>query len=277
MEQPARDGSYDVSVHIGGMAIGLRTYNPAFLRILEERYGGFLSSSARPDFEFEIDLVPPGKISADEDVRVVHDSGRWSIERGDFRAEWDPALGRGRIRQSINPYSIDSVLRIVHTLLLARSGGFLAHAASAVRNGRAFLFAGRSGAGKTTISRLAPPDVRLLTDEVSYVRPQGAEGSRSPGGYLAFGTPFAGELARVGENLSAPVAALYLLAQGPENRLEAVGPAEAGRALLENILFFAEDPELVSLVFQSACEFVSRVLVQRLVFVPDSRVWEMIG
>ena len=58
--------------------------------------------------------------------------------------------------------------------------------------------------------------------------------------------------------------------------LEAVGLAEAGRALLESILFFAEDPELVSLVFQSACEFVSRVPVQRLVFVPDSRVWEMI-
>jgi len=266
-----------VSVQIGGMAIGLRTDNPSFLRMLEERYGGFLSASTRPDFEFEIDLAPPGKLSEDEDVRVVHDSGRWSIERGDFRAEWDPVLGRGRIRQSINPYSIDSVLRIVHTLLLARSGGFLAHAASAVRNGRAFLFAGRSGAGKTTISRLAPPDVRLLTDEVSYVRPQEVEGARAAGGYLAFGTPFAGELARVGESLSAPVAALYLLAQGPENRLEAVGPAEAGRALLENILFFAEDPELVSLVFQSACEFVSRVPVQRLVFVPDSRVWKMIG
>ncbi len=161
MEDRATGVCHQVSVQIGGMAIGLRTDNPSFLRMLEERYGGFLSASTRPDFEFEIDLAPPGKLSEDEDVRVVHDSGRWSIERGDFRAEWDPALGRGRIRQSINPYSIDSVLRIVHTLLLARSGGFLAHAASAVRNGRAFLFAGRSGAGKTTISRLAPPDVRL--------------------------------------------------------------------------------------------------------------------
>src|SRR5437870_1109440 len=137
------------------MAIGLRTDNPSFLRMLEERYGGFLSASTRPDFEFEIDLAPPGKLSEDEDVRVVHDSGRWSIERGDFRAEWDPALGRGRIRQSINPYSIDSVLRIVHTLLLARSGGFLAHAASAVRNGRAFLFAGDRKSTRLNSSHVA--------------------------------------------------------------------------------------------------------------------------
>jgi ABC-type iron transport system FetAB ATPase subunit len=62
------------------------------------------------------------------------------------------------------------VLRILHTLLLAAEGGFLVHAASAVRNGRAFLFAGLSGAGKTTIAGLAPPDATLLTDEISYVR-----------------------------------------------------------------------------------------------------------
>ncbi len=92
------------------------------------------------------------------------------MRRGDFRAHWDPSAGRGHIRQSANPYSIDSVLRIVHTLILAREGGFLLHSAGAIRNGRAFLFSGVSGAGKTTISRLAPPDVTLLTDEVSYIR-----------------------------------------------------------------------------------------------------------
>ncbi|MBI3667922.1 MAG: hypothetical protein HY236_17115 [Acidobacteria bacterium] len=262
-----------MAIEIGGLPVCLRTDSPAFLRLLEERYAGFVNPSARPEFEFEVDLVPRGKISEEDDVRVRFDSGTWSFERGDFRAEWLPALRRGRIRQWANPYSIDAVLRIVHTLLLARQGGFLLHAASAVRNGRAFLFSGRSGAGKTTLSRLAPPDVTLLTDEISYVRPQ-SEGAAS--GYRAFGTPFAGELARVGENLSAPVAALYFLAQGPENRLEPVPAAEAARTLLENILFFAEDPELVKLVFQSACEFVSKVPLHRLVFLPDSRVWEMI-
>ena len=114
------------------------------------------------------------------------------MERGDFRAEWEPSTGKGRIRQSANPYSIDAVLRIVHTLVLARQGGFLLHSASAIRNGKAFLFAGVSGAGKTTISRLAPADATLLTDEISYVRKQDED-------YFAFGTPFTGELAKLGE------------------------------------------------------------------------------
>jgi hypothetical protein len=50
----------------------------------------------------------------------------------------------------------------------------------------------------------------------------------------------------------------------------------ASRAFLANVLFFAEDQELVRSVFHSACEFVDQVPVCRLTFVPDSRVWEML-
>jgi hypothetical protein len=267
-------------IEIGGMPVRVNTTDPGFLGILQNRYSGFVSSSNQgaPDqsssyqeeIAFDVDLMQATFADPDADVSVTHHQGRWCLQRGDFRAEWDPAARTGRIRQTANPYSIDAVLRIVHTLVLARQGGFLLHSASAIRNGKAFLFAGVSGAGKTTISRLAPPDATLLTDEISYVRKNG-------GGYTAFGTPFTGELAKLGENVSAPLAALYLLAQGPENRIEPVVPAEAARSLLANVLFFAEDEELVQSTFHSAFEFVSRVPVSRLTFVPDARVWELIG
>jgi hypothetical protein len=259
-----------IAVDIGGMPILLRTQDAAFRALLASRYAGFVGSSSSPRFEFDVDLVAPSaEMESEEDVQVKMEDGQWRLQRGDFRAQWDPRAGYGRIRQSANPYSIDSVLRIVHTLILAREGGFLVHAASAVRNGRAFLFSGVSGAGKTTISRLTPPDAVLLTDEISYVRRDGEE-------YRACGTPFAGELARVGENRSAPIASLFFLDKGPQNRIESVDPPEAVRCLLRNILFFAEDTELVKLVFRSACEFVDRVPVKRLTFLPDERVWNMI-
>ena len=251
------------------MPVRVNTSDADFLRLLQDRYAGFVSSREDAAIEFDIDLNPPDDIDRDADVRVTHRMGRWIIERGDFRAEWNPETRRGTIRQGANPYAIDGVLRIVHTLVLAKQGGLLLHSASAVRNGKAFLFAGVSGAGKTTISRLAPADATLLTDEISYVRRQGD-------GYVAFGTPFTGELAKLGENVSAPVGALYLLAQGASNRIEAISASEATRSLLANVLFFAEDEDLVQAVFHSVFEFVSRVPVQRLTFVPDSRVWELI-
>jgi hypothetical protein len=263
-----------VAIGIGGMAIALHTQDVGFRQLLEDRYAGFIEAAFHPQFEFDVDLFEaseqfePAK-HADDDVQVRLQDGQWLLQRGDFHARWDASVGRGHIRQSRNPYAVDSVLRIVHTLILARQGGFLVHAASAIHHGRAFLFAGVSGAGKTTISRLAPADATLLTDEISYVR-------RAGNAYEAWGTPFAGELARVGENQAAPLATLFLLEKGPENRIEEVAAAEAVRLLLRNILFFAEDPELVSLVFRSACEFVEKVPVRRLIFVPDERVWEII-
>ena len=197
---------YSVVIAIGGVPVRVNTTDADFLALLEDRYAGFVNdgvanSGAQAEFEFDIDLTPPAGTDPEADVSVRYRSGRWFMERGDFRAEWDPATRSGRIRQSANPYSIDAVLRIVHTLVLVKQGGFLLHSASAIRNGKAFLFAGVSGAGKTTISRLAPPDAALLTDEVSYVR-------REHEGYIAYGTPFTGELAKLGENTSAPVAAL---------------------------------------------------------------------
>ncbi|MGD0515420.1 MAG: hypothetical protein ABSA29_19120 [Terriglobales bacterium] len=265
-----------VAIGIGGMAIALHTQDLAFRRLLEDRYAGFIEAGSHPEFEFDVDLFEasdqfePSQIKhADDDVQVSLQGGQWVLRRGDFYARWDARAGRGRIRQSRNPYAVDSVLRIVHTLILARQGGFLVHAASAIRGGRAFLFAGVSGAGKTTISRLAPPDAALLTDEISYVR-------RAGNAYEAWGTPFAGELAKVGENQAAPLNTLFLLEKGPENRIEEIAEADAVRLLLRNILFFADDPELVSLVFRSACEFVEKVPVRRLIFVPDKSVWEMI-
>jgi len=259
----------DVVVEIGGLPIRLRSDDPAFIRMIQDRYAGYVSSSDDASFEFDVELAPPGTESGDEDLRVTWDSGRWLMERGDFRAEWNHSTACGRIEQTINPYSLDSVLRIVHTLLLARKGGFLVHASSAIRNGRAFLFSGVSGAGKTTMARLAPPDAALLTDEISYVTLQ-------DGRYTAVGTPFYGELARVGENLRAPVECVYLLAKGPENKIEPIDGADAVRGLMENILFFARDPEFVKLVFDAALDFVSRVPIRRLTFAPDARVWELI-
>jgi hypothetical protein len=264
------DGN-DVAVEIGGMPIRLCTDDAAFRAVLEQRYAGFVRPAARDAaFAFDIDVIrPERRLSSAEELRVWSEDGAWRLERGDFRAQWDPRLGRGKILQSLSPYAIDSILRIVHTIIQAPEGGFLLHGASAIRNGRAFLFSGISGAGKTTISCLAPADSVLLTDEISYIR-------RQSDAYFAYGTPFAGELARLGANQAAPIERLYFLAKGPENRIDPIEMRDALRMLLRNILFFADDADLVKMVFRSACEFLGRVPAFRLTFYPDERVWDLI-
>lgn len=257
---------YGCVVEVGGLAISIRADDQQFFDSLCQRYAGFLGDSPA-EVELELDHGNYPSAATDEEVQVRHDGQEWIIRRGDFQARWDPRTGRGSIRQRRNPYAVDSVIRIVHSLILARRGGFLLHAASGICDGKAYLFSGVSGAGKTTMTRLAPNEVVLLTDEISYVRP-------SDGQYSAFGTPFTGELARSGENCSAPIAALFFLEKGSENRLDPMPAPLAVERLMRNILFFAQDHELVEMLFATACEFISHIPVYRLTFYPDARVWD---
>jgi hypothetical protein len=260
----------EVTVEIGGVPIQLWTRDPGFRRVIEERYEGFLNPGALPECRFEIQLTSNRQSAdTDEDVSVFKSGSKWCLKRGDFQAEWDLDRRAGWIRQCANPYSIDSVLRITHSLLLAMQGGFQLHASSAIRNDRAFLFAGVSGVGKTTMARLAPPDAVVLTDEISYIR-------RIDNGYRAYGTPFAGELARPGANQSAPLQQACLLRQGQQNRLREVSRSEAIRALMRHVLFFARDNELVEQVLDSVVNFAACVEVVEMEFTPDRRAWDLI-
>ena len=257
-------------VDVGDVPVGLTTTDPSLLTLLERRFGRFLNPDLTPDFTFDITVVSDGTFDPDADLEVRGVNGLWTLRRGDFQAEWDARERHGWIRQTLNPYAIDSVLRVVHSLVLATERGFLLHASSAVRNGRAFLFTGPSGSGKTTIARLAPADVTLLTDEISYVR-------GTAEGYRAFGTPFAGELGESGDNGSAPIAALFRLDWGSDNAHERLTAAAAVRALMRNILFFADDRSLTSHLLDTACDFASRVPAFRLAFAPDARVWNTLA
>ena len=221
-----------IYIEIGGMAIALRTQDSVFRQLLENRYAGFINSSANPQFQFDIDLFEPSETSqADDDVQVKLQDSEWFLQRGDFRARWNAELGRGHIQQSRNPYAIDSVLRIVHTLLLAKQGGFLVHAASAIRGGRAYLFAGVSGAGKTTISRLAPPDAICSATKFPTC---GAKATTT----ALVAPPSLVSWPELGENRSARLSTLFLLEKGTENRIEEVSTGRSNPVAIEKYSLF---------------------------------------
>jgi len=274
---PARDpqeasGNFRraLTITIGGLPIRFHVPDAAYCSLLAERYVSFLQDGALSpaEIEFDIRLVAPGRLEGPQDLQVRFDAGVWRLGRGDFRAEFDMAARRGRIILFPNPYSLDALLRIVHSLILARSGGILLHAASGILNARGVVFSGVSGAGKTTIARLAPPGVRLLTDEISYLRREGD-------GYRVYGTPFSGELGLRGEDISAPLAGIHLIEQSSVSRREPMLQPEAVRRLLRNTLFFAQEPELVGNVFATLCDLTGRVPIYRLEFARDPRVWEL--
>jgi hypothetical protein len=165
-------------------------------------------------------------------------------------------------------YALDSLIRILLSVMLLPRRGFLLHAATVVRDGRAYVFTGRSGAGKSTVASLSPAG-SVLTDEISLLRCYGS-------GWHGHGTPFWGEFRAAGLNRSFPVAGIYVLVQAPENRVEPLLPREGLRAILPNILFFSSNKPMTEELLHVLAEASEAIPFYRLHFRKDPTFWKVI-
>lgn len=74
------------------------------------------------------------------------------------------------LRIKPNIYSFDSFLRVLISLNLNRENGFLIHSSGISKDGYAFIFAGKSGSGKTTIANFSKNKFDILSDELIPIR-----------------------------------------------------------------------------------------------------------
>jgi hypothetical protein len=113
-------------------------------------------------------------------------------------------------------YPLDELV-MVH--LLARGRGVAIHGSGVVgADGRGTLFAGQSGAGKTTMARLwlSEPGVKVLSDERVVLRQEGDV-------VWMYGTPWHGD-GRISNQGRAPLDRICFLRHAPRNEMTAVAP-----------------------------------------------------
>jgi hypothetical protein len=194
-------------------------------------------------------------------------------EPADFGYEFEGAVLRAfssgiRFDGVKNQYALDSLLRIFLSWKLLEHQGFLLHAATVIRNGKAYIFTGRSGAGKSTVATLSPQG-SVLTDEISLLR-------REQGVWRAYGTPFWGEFKAAGSNSSAPVAGIFRLLQAPENRVVLLRPMAILRTLLPNVLFFSAEQESTRRLLEILSRAATEINGYNLSFRKNATFWEVL-
>jgi hypothetical protein len=166
-------------------------------------------------------------------------------------------------------YALDSLLRILLTMVLLPRRGFLLHAATVVRDGRAYVFTGRSGAGKSTVASLSPVGT-VLTDEISLLR-------FTDRCWHAYGTPFWGEFRAAGMNEHYPIAGIYSLVQAPKDTVELMTTREILRALLPCVLFFTSKPDANEALLRMLLGMVRQIPCYRLHFRRDAGFWKVVA
>jgi hypothetical protein len=246
-----------LGLSVGGIPLSLHISDPALAESARRRYAKFLELEHLAG-GLSVQLQPTGT-APPEAAQFTY-----RLDEATLMLEETGALFLG----VQNEYRLDSLIRILLSLLLLEERGFLLHAATITRNGRAFVFTGRSGAGKSTIASIAPEDC-VLTDEISLVR-------LFDGEWHAFGTPFWGEFRGMGSNRRVPLAGIYQLVQAKKNYAQQLEPAAALRALLPNILFFSSETHRTKQLLDILTGLVGQLAVFRLCFLPHAEFWRVI-
>lgn len=163
-------------------------------------------------------------------------------------------------------------LELLFVLHLAEHGGLLLHGCAWAQGGRGLLFLGESGAGKSTLARLLGGRGRggILSDDRAILRPDGR------GGFLLYGTPWHGE-ERFAAYGGVPLAAVFLLRHGRENRLGPVSRASAVCRLLQCAFPPLWDREAMGKTLARFEELSGALPFQVLEFLPDPRVLDLLA
>lgn len=139
------------------------------------------------------------------------------------------------------------------------------HASVIEKDGKALLFMGKSGTGKSTHSRLWQefiPDCRLLNDDEPIVR------LCDDGVVRVYGSPWSGKT-RCYRNISAEVSAFVHLYQSPNNVLRKLNVIDSVSSLMFSSCTMRTDKQNKTNVFNTIADILSKVNVYRLDCLPD--------
>lgn len=252
-------------------------------------YESFVDVEPRPPATHEIAVtIEVGSTRLERDLPRYFDAGSWRLYRDEDglilvwplpqrQPLWRAHLicgPRPRVRVICNDELIDErqgrrVLQnpfvypldqLILTLLLPESDGLLLHAAAAQAGGRVIAFAGVSGAGKSTISRLlgTSAGIERLTDDRTVLR-------LAPGAVRAYGTPWAGE-EEIGFAGGDPLKALAFLEKGDRLEIEQLASEKGLERLLPVVSIHWFDRDRSQRTLDLCSRLLHQVPVYRLRF-----------
>lgn len=236
--------------------------------------------------EFALDCEPEWQVTVSHEPDLEPDPQRWIKHEGpltrfcvDGFAGWVDLEQRQALVRTSSPAGGASAIErgvgygCMHALL--RQGqGLMLHAAGILWRGHGLVASGHSGAGKTTMARLALDCGEPFNDEVVIVDLAGPQP-------LLLSTPILGqstppELARRVKR-AAPAAALLLLAHGPDFELTPMEPAEAVMELLRTNIAAVERFDSARLWMERVDQLVRALPVYRLRFRPTPELWDFLA
>ena len=161
-------------------------------------------------------------------------------------------------------FVVNNYLMLLYAFATAPMGMLLTHASAVVYEGKAYLFLGKSGTGKSTHSRLwlhHIPGCYLLNDDNPLVQVE-------DGVLTAFGSPWSGKTPCYRQE-SHPLGGFVRLEQAPVNEIRQLTGVEALAALLPSCSLLRPDDVVLKGVMATLSQLIRQVPVYHLRCLPD--------
>ncbi len=260
---------------VGGVGFQVHLPDDAWLAALAPLYAEF-PLDGPPDWQVTVSHEPQMAVAGQR--WIEHDGPLTRFGVGAFAGWVDLARRQALVRTTHLDNGASAVERGVgygcmHSLLRERQSLML-HAAGIDWRGQGLVVSGHSGAGKTTMARLAQGYGEAFNDEVVIVDLSGSQPMLLSTPILGLATP--PELTRRVKR-TAPATALLLLAHAPDFELTPMEPAEATLELLRTNIAAVERADSARLWMERVDQLVQALPVYRLRFRPTVELWDFLA
>jgi hypothetical protein len=208
---------------------------------------------------------------------LAYQATRVSFAGWGIAAHVDVPVTRGALATTAGesdrlPGVVENFLRVVAAYRMLACGGALLHSAGIVDGGRAFVFFGESGAGKTTLSTHSAQTGReVLSDELN------ALWRDRDGGARVEKLPFAGDFGGPpGARAVYPAAAVFRLSQAPRTEIVSMSSAEALGAMVAASPFVNGDPHRNALLLDNLHALAQATPVHHLRVALGESPWDIL-
>lgn len=245
------------------------TYESSFIKAFFERnYISIPLNSGDSDISLNI-KASYGVPFTDYYVEIKKETNNIYYRRADYLIETTQDYKQATIHVHDELALKHALMNFYSAYILHNNWGLLIHSSCVVEEGKAHIFTGRSGAGKSTAAKLSAPR-ELLSDEATLVK-------IAPEGITVFNSPFRSELKVTGKETSTPLVSIQLLRQALFNSRNQLKKSDAVLNLMDKVFYWVHCPEETKKIMYLLLSLVDKVSVYELHFQKNDTFWELIS
>lgn len=225
------------------------------------------SSGGEPDLEVELTGGYGGPFVS-FDVAASVEAGEIFFRRADYLIRLSGDFRQAQV-SVYDDFALKHALMNLYSSYIVHKGwGLLVHSSCVLEAGKAYLFAGHSGAGKSTVAWLSLPR-QVLSDEATILKVE-------PDRVRVFDSPFRSGLEMPYHGGGCELAAIQFLRQSSEIKRITLGKSDALMELFGKIFYWPHMPGETLKIMKLFQHLIANIPAYELYFQKNDAFWKEI-